>query len=88
MHKICNYNKEIAGLAFGWQTPRSGCYWRKFLSDNLAATYDVDAFGQGGWVGAQVATVEGVDDCGLGGLGLDAPLDARASAAYQILELE
>ena len=61
--------QKIAGLAFGWQTPRSGCYWRKFLSDNLAATYDIDAFGQGRWVGAHVATIQGVDGGRLGGIG-------------------
>ena len=39
------------------------------LLDNLAATYDIDAFGQGRWVGAQVATVEGVDGAIVLGLG-------------------
>ena len=39
------------------------------LPDNLAATYDVDAFGQGRWVGAQVATIQGVDGAIVLGLG-------------------
>ena len=42
---------------------------RSSLLYNLAAVDDVDAFGQGRWVGAQVATIEGVDGAIVLGLG-------------------
>ena len=44
-------NREVA---LDGQTPRNGCYFCKFLLDNFAAVDDVDAFGQGRWVGAHV----------------------------------